>query len=320
MKEWADLEHLDNEVEWRDTVPGWFSQPLPDEPMVHEWIAELQRAAIDVIECAQAYGVVCVVTNAVPGWVDKTIKKWLPELRQYIDGHGARPPIKVIYGQRVYKQPTGAAANLGWVDDLGPYMWWKKAAMTIALDGIQELYRFKDSVTMEENPREAFPGVSWCSHGDSKRIASIISVGDDEAEMQAAELSARAYDERRHQLCGSGAKRRKRKIPNDFSAGGVSSPSHWPWVKLVKCKERPHVKQLCTQLQEILHLLPEMVALRQHIRVGMVRSEDGAKEKTFDPFTPCGPRSRSELCNKMFGSSSSSTNRRVEHSLRIQTV
>merc|ERR1711972_1284296 len=146
LKEWADLERLDNEVEWRDAVPGWFSQPLPDEPMVHEWIAEQQRAAIDVIERAQAYGVVCIVTNAVRGWVDKTIKKWLPELRQYIDGHGARPPIKVIYGQRVYKQPTGAAADLGWVDDLGPYMWWKKAAMTIALDGIQELYRVKEDI------------------------------------------------------------------------------------------------------------------------------------------------------------------------------
>jgi len=312
LKEWADLGQADNEVEWRDAVPGWFSQPLPDEPLVHECIADLQQAVINVIECAQAHGVVCIVTNAVPGWIDKTIKKWLPELRQYIDGHGARPPIKVIYGQQAYKQPTGKAADLGWVDELGPYMWWKKAAMTIALDGIQELYRLGDA--QEYTTNSPLPNVSWCSHGDSKRIANLISIGDDEAEMQAAGLTAHGYESRRWQDTKTDEARRK--ICNDFTAGGECSHSHWPWVKLVKCRERPHVKQLCGQLQEILELLPCMVHLREHIRISMARPQD----QFFNPNNPIDSRSRSELCAHLLGAAVSNSRQSVERSLRTQTA
>lgn len=322
LKEWCDLEQLDNEVEWRDSVPGWFSQPLPDEPTVHEWIADLQRAVIDVITACQAYGVVCIVTNALPGWVDKTIKKWLPMLTQYIYGHGARPPIKVLYGQQAYKPPQGAAADLSWVNELGPYMWWKKAAMTKALDGVDELYRLEETnFSPRHGSAQILPNISWCGCGDQKRVASVISVGDDEAEMQATELAARDYDERRVALH---AGRSSRRVYHNVASGTCrwsSGSTKWPWIKLVKCKERPHVKQLQTQLQEILELLPELVAQRQHFRIPMDPAQDEHSQRdAHDPLAPPSPRSRSELCTKFFGADATTEKRCAEWTLRMQTV
>eukprot|EP00419_Tripos_fusus_P000681 CAMPEP_0172686770 /NCGR_PEP_ID=MMETSP1074-20121228/21176_1 /TAXON_ID=2916 /ORGANISM="Ceratium fusus, Strain PA161109" /LENGTH=71 /DNA_ID=CAMNT_0013506125 /DNA_START=1 /DNA_END=213 /DNA_ORIENTATION=+ len=70
-------------------VPQWFRHQLPDEPRLHDLMRNLQHKVIEVIEVAQQFGVVCIITNSLPGWVDMTIKKWLPELRQYIFGQGA---------------------------------------------------------------------------------------------------------------------------------------------------------------------------------------------------------------------------------------
>jgi len=324
LQEWCDLDQLENDVEWRDAVPGWFSQPLPDEPTVRDWIADLQSAVIDVINAAQARGVVCIVTNALPGWVDKTVRKWLPQLTQYISGHGVRPPIKVIYAQQAYQKPKN---ELAWVNELGPYMWWKRAAMRQALDGVDELYRLDgDSAISPVSQTEVLPTMSWCSNADSKRIASIISVGDDEAEMQATELAARSYEDRRiahaeSRSERSGCKSQPRQIHNDDTSGGSiiggtrCSSSHWPWVKLVKCTEHPHIKQVTVQLHEILELLPELVSERRHFRISMDRNPGEELTHTydveltpklrprastvFDPSVPLEPRNRSDLCSKL---------------------
>lgn len=487
LQEWCDSP-AEDEAEWVTAIPGWFSQPLPDEPTVHEWIADLQRAVIDVINRAQAYGVVCIVTNALPGWVEKTMRKWLPQLKEYIVGHGVRPAIKVIYGQQVYEKPRGKAADLPWVDDLGPTGWWKKAAMTLALDSVDELYR------LEDRP------ASWWDSAESQRIQSVISVGDDEAEMFAGEFAVRGHEERRAALkveraevgprtlysgnlwkftqradapephfhswrrrsCflvqdggtlslqyisekKNGAKEtllnlrsveadmsaelteiaaitmeslsnadwlelsndlrtyelamcpnanlahlgfsyvtevpetlhpfriswndpvegwthvvlaaesaqertkwmslgRKAKEPspldtgapnprpgicNDFTSAGASlgGDSCRPWLKLVKCKERPHIRVLTEQLKEILDVLPHMVMETRHFRVSMEREqgytpEDARREKHPSMFETGGTyqaRNRSELA-ALVGVDTAIDRNCVECKLRVQTV
>jgi len=301
LQEWAP--EVSHEEDWRDAIPGWFSHPLPDEHDFHRWMDDLMRAVIDVINVAQAFGVVCIVTNAIPGWVEKTIKKWLPQLTQYIYGHGARPPIKVIYGQRAYRRPTGAAAELSWVNDLGPYVWWKKAAMTQALDAVDELYRVGGP--SKRKTEDVLPSLPLWANGDCKRIANLISIGDDEAEMQASELAARSYDDRRTARRGE-----KPQIHHESNTGGVACPSHWPWVKLVKLKECPHVKQLIAQLEELAELIPQVVTLRSHTRVEMDRGEA--------PKPNLSPRSRSKSCSKLLQEEDASM--WVERSLRMQLV
>lgn len=207
-------------ADWYTSVPRWFHHPLPDEPKILEQIQELQLAVIGLINVSQAYGVVCIVTNAVPGWVLKTIQKWLPQLMPYINGHGARPRIKILYGQSHFIRRQ-ALEDLGWVDDRGEYMWWKKAAMDLATDDVQELYR------LEASPRryrttsqvDSCPSFSWTDCADAKRLTNIVSVGDNEAEMQAAKIVGSQRGDWRDMECKPG---------NSFFCGaespGVFSP------------------------------------------------------------------------------------------------
>jgi len=344
LKLWCDLDELEVAVDWRDAIPGWFSQPLPDEPKARDWIAELQKAVIGVLEAAQAYGVVCIVTNSIPGWVGKTIRKWLPKLKQYIDGHGVRPPIKVLYGQQIYKKPTGAAASLPWVDDLGPYMWWKKSAMSLALDEVDDLFRVDNAEgkrggqalnevdDQPDNDSDIFPSISWCNHADSKRIASVISVGDDEAEMQAVDLATHNFEEERALRGVGGASSsglQRRDIPHEITSGNCglenACSSRWPCVKKVKMKERPHIKQLTAELQEIREMIPRMVLKRQNFRINLDRNQSDLRRERivsgFDPSTPHEPRNRCALLEELLSESASlDGDHSVESLLRVQTV
>jgi len=196
------MDNKDVDFEWRDHVPEWYGNPLPDD--VSESIADLQRAVIDVINKAQALGIVCIVTNAVRGWVEKTTKKWLPKLNQYILGHGTRPQILVLYGQQEYQRPKpeSQAASLGWVDDLGELMWWKKAAMSAVLCRIDDVYRVAgtgidsgvgsssvcsgDQQGCPSDAGEALKEVTWLADSNAKDLVNLISIGDSEAEMQSS--------------------------------------------------------------------------------------------------------------------------------------
>lgn len=275
MEEWAQIDSTGSSraPDWRHEIPGWFSQPLPDEPSINQIISEVQEAIINVINVAQAFGAVCIVTNAVSGWVEKTIKRWLPQVKQYIAGHGARPPIKVLYGQQAYVAPPASLENLDFLDELGPHMWWKKAAMAAALDEVGQLYRLgADEESGSEEP--TLRPISWCSCANSKRIASVISIGDNEAEIQAVEIASMAYDESR-----SAPRRGRQYVPNEASAhrggGGrrhsvdVLKASRWPWVKRLKLRECLPARQLIAQLAEIAELLPVMVATRQHLSLDL---------------------------------------------------
>jgi len=226
MEAWMHADRQrEKQVDWYQDVPKWFNHPLPDQPNLLEGIEEVQSAVIHLINVAQAFGVVCIVTNAVPGWVDKTIKKWLPQLWPYIKGHGARPPIKVLYGQQAFKR-VESLEGLSWIDELGEYMWWKKAAMSLAIENVEELYRLdegasggtmmsspsggalispgspasggasispsKNSLMSSDMMAAAFAGtqsLSWTSGASSKRLVNLISFGDNEAEMQAAAIA-----------------------------------------------------------------------------------------------------------------------------------
>jgi len=181
MEEWLDQydDCLETEEDWRDSIPSWFKQPLPDEPHVRQLIADLQTACIRTIRIAQSLGVVCIVTNAVPGWVEKTIKRWLPKLRTHIGVHGvhsvrSQHPIKVIYAQQAYCDGS-KNQNLPFVDEQGEFMLWKKAAIAGALTELDHLYGL-------EEKNEAKPGLL--------NVVNVVSIGDTEAEMSAAELAS----------------------------------------------------------------------------------------------------------------------------------
>lgn len=346
--EWAEPLGARLEVDWREAVPNWFYQPLPDEPFVHECIAELQEQIIALVSVAQTLGVVCIVTNSVPGWVQRTTKKWLPALTQYIFGHGARPPIHIIYGQEVCPktQPRGAA-SLPWVDASGPYLWWKRDAMAKALDEIEDLYRLDDGFVLppsaaEERAaaegEEVLPGISWCADGDAKRLANVVSIGDDEAEMSGAEIAALGSEARRSYLRSEtmleavvpfatlvpldGEDAMVREMPRHGGSRSRRAASHdlhearrRPWVKLLKLSVGPHIRQLIAQLQELSELLPQVVELRRHLRVDLARPR-GDEGRGID--SPIEPRPRSTLNADLLKCSEADL--AVERFLRMQVV
>lgn len=360
------------ERDWCHEIPAWCQQPLPDDPAVHTSIRDLQEAVVRVIDVAQAFGIVCIVTNAIPGWVERAMKNWLPRLWPYICGLGQRPPIEVLYGHKFDVRPS--SLELPWVDELGIFTQWKEDAMTMALNRVDELYRLSGCNSIPQCRRDPLPDVSWCANSGQKLIANVISVGGGEAEMQAAELACRGYNERRtsglttHDDIGtdggggggnrnaslddseglrgpvtscSSALRVDRNAHSGFAAALVDSSargrrqqrspgkprarsisgvgranvpgarsSHWPWVKLVKLAEFPNCRQLCTQLEELAELLPQMVALRMHVRADLRQCQDF-------PLTPL-PRSRQELRSTFLCCSEAEL--QTERVLRTQTV
>jgi hypothetical protein len=284
------------------------------------------------------------------------------------------------------------------VTEEGPYAWWKKAAMTNVLDDVDKLYRRDANTVSGFSPTSNDEDlISWCDSGAEKRIASVISIGDDNAEMQAVELAAIAHEHRRVCLrtsgdlissprhdpssCKSAASRRSgfsgvdatsnagsptaqsnmgtpqvnsspsksiasrrsnssmeggntsraspgsmellteigctvKRLHNDGVDGaGAENRYKWPWIKRVKLQESPHVKQLITQLEEMVDLLPRAVAVRRNFRVALERHEsDGG----FDPAGECEPRSRAELHAKIL--QCDDVDLEIERKLRVQTV
>jgi len=341
MEQWVGQVDTDfghhTEDDWRDSVPSWFKQPLPDEPVVHELISELQSSCIHAISVAQELGVVCIVTNAFPGWVEKTIKRWLPQLREYVGGRGKRRPIQVLYAQQAYVQ--GLDEGLSHVDAEGECMWWKKAAIARALDEVDDLYCLPD---------EEGDASSWCAGGKSKRISNVISIGDSEAEMRAAELACWHFDSRRsapkrgrqYRRVSSLTEERadpidimgdnsgsdsgtsnepkslhlseKRRAFGEFGGGRRNSlstirDSQMPWVKLIKLKECSHVRRLAVQLEEIADLLPKMVALRKHLRVDLPEGSSGTTARSVNELQATVLRCNNEDLE-------------VENRLRVETV
>lgn len=318
LEQWAPDRESPIEFDWRDAIPDWFRQPLPDEPLFRESIKELQHTIIKLIEMVQAFGVLCIVTNAYPGWVERTIARWLPKLTPYIFGHGARPQIRVLHGQQHYSTPD-SLQQLPWVDQLGELMWWKQSAMTRALDEVEDLYRL-DSDSQKE---------SWCRSWQSKLVSTIVSVGDNEAEMQAAEISGCLYNERRRRLHlgGEGSPSPSHKsltrtrtqtvshIAPAKRVGALSVPvrdrslSHKPWVKLVKFKFVPHVSEVNRQLEELMTVLPQLVSLHKHLRLELDDSvnTDQASMLHGQPVYD-------------LSSLASAADMRVEYALRTQTV
>jgi len=303
MAELQDWDHVPANFDWQWEIPAWFYRPLPEDPRVIELMADLQRAVINVLNCAQAYGAVCIVTNAVPGWVDKTMKKWLPELKQYIYGHGFRPPIQVLYAQEAFDRPTGPAANLPWLNDLGEYMWWKWSAMAGALEGdLCDLYRLgagrgagagASGAGASGEGAEAAP-ISWCANsGAADRIRSVVSIGDNEAEMQACRLAVCALDQRRgdprrrrvHPAAKGGLNGKRRLVRTPSLDAPELSEQRWPWVKCVKLRERMTARHLSLQLEDLAELLPKIAAARSNFRLELGQLESDLAS----PLSPLSP-------------------------------
>lgn len=297
--EWALAGNKDLDYEWRDQVPAWFGQPLPDEPEVRDAIGHLQNAIIDVIIMAQSLGSVCIVTNAHRGWVEKTTKKWLPKLKQYILGHGTRPRIQVLYGQQEYCRPRAGskASELPWVDDLGELTWWKKAAMSSALDRIDDIYRVAPAPMSPgkngggsgasggiasstasgaatgtssnaagsgglADSGETLAEVPWQADSNTKDLVNLLSIGDSEAEMQSAKLAALLHQRELRSGCAPGGQRQR-----SLSAPPGPRVSGRPWVKTLKFWEAPSLDQIVEQLGILTKSLPQLVAAREHMRL-----------------------------------------------------
>ncbi|CAK0833315.1 unnamed protein product [Prorocentrum cordatum] len=300
LEEWDWATPIDGsfDFDWKDQVPPWFSQRIPDVPDLQEAISQLQSAVAETIRVAQTLGVVCIVTNAVDGWVPKTIQKWMPMVKPVVVGHGAQPPICVLYGQKMYRKPApgSAAEALEWVDGLGELTWWKRDAMLHALECLDDLYRVNStraespaswgsppaaaagglpaapasaggpptgaasSGRGRSRPRAPAPAVSWTADAAAGRVASIISIGDSEAEMQAGLLAMHTLGS---QL---GRKPRSLSAPSR-DAQGEGHEQRAPWVKNVKLKEMPSVKDMVDQLRGLARLLPQIVGARAHLRL-----------------------------------------------------
>jgi len=356
MEAWVpEIEPRCPEMDWRDAIPGWFHQPLPDEPTIHEAIAELQQAVINTINVAQAIGVVCIVTNAVPGWVEKTICRWLPDLKQYVCGHGARPPIKVLYGQRAYSQ-TQISQGLHWVGGVGEYMWWKQAAMTLALEGIEDLYRL-GADTAGAGKKDCQETFSWCTSMEAKSVSNIISVGDNEAEMQSAELVGYSCDRWRHEKCGLAPNtskiRRKFRLKQRVSSGSdesstsargqvldstemLTSPTRLlrqSAAERPKCQQRRGHSVTATPLEDAHKPWVKMMKFQEcsHVRtlcrqlervadllpqVVSLRHHVRLDIGWDDPLSPASTSSKE--MNKLLGCSQEDLD--LERSLRVQTV
>lgn len=181
------------EEDWRYSIPSWFGQPLPDIPQIHDKIWALQRSVIDVIKTAQSLGVVCIVTNACEGWVEKTTKKWLPHLTEYVFGHGSRPAIQVLYGQIEYKatRQDKADESLDFVDSLHELKLWKKSAMQAALEHVDDLYRVaprlnrSTSESSQSWPQSRRPSF-LCSQSGTPKSQATIGSGSAVAELSAS--------------------------------------------------------------------------------------------------------------------------------------
>ncbi|CAJ1354467.1 unnamed protein product, partial [Effrenium voratum] len=256
MEQWLDEDAiLPHEEDWRDAVPSWFKQPLPDEPHVRQLIFDLQQSCIRLLNVAKSLGLVCIVTNAVPGWVEKTIQRWLPNLRRHIGSHTERP-IRVLYAQEAYIHQ-----DLPFVDDQMEYMWWKKAAMASFLAEVDNIYSGSTGAVRPDG---------------AKRLSNVVSIGDTEAEMRAAELVCQNFDSNRHMPKRGRAYCRVWEQGGDESdCGGrrhsvdVPRARHWPWVKLVKLREGCKACRMAEQMDETANLLPQLIALRRHTRVDL---------------------------------------------------
>lgn len=180
---WA-MSPKEYEEDWRYSIPSWFGQPLPDIPQIRDKIWALQRSVIDVIKTAQSLGVVCIVTNACEGWVEKTTKKWLPHLTEYVFGHGSRPAIQVLYGQLEYKatRQNHLDESLDFVDGLHELKLWKKSAMQAALEHVDDLYRVgprcSDRTPSDSSSFQSLPqSLTMGRHSLVCRQSSTVSQG-----------------------------------------------------------------------------------------------------------------------------------------------
>ena len=51
VEEWLDQDpFVERTEEWRESIPSWFKQPLPDEPHVNEIMQTLQKSCIKLIQ------------------------------------------------------------------------------------------------------------------------------------------------------------------------------------------------------------------------------------------------------------------------------
>lgn len=241
-KQWAIDDECSNSIkaakDWQKVIPAWFFHPLPDEDHWQDKLQKLQDLAIETICRAQQLGVVCIVTNAISGWVEKTMKRWLPRLQPYILGHGSRPPIKICYAQE-----WGDRSCIPHIDEFMETVWWKKGAMQHALSMANSLYRLADS------PQDA---------SQSCEVDTVISIGDSEAEMFGALLGAFCWHRRKKHFYPN-----PRQDPQAFCAHRRSMRSlsltsttscFWsagkPWIKLLKYKDEPSIEELQTELQD----------------------------------------------------------------------
>merc|ERR1719433_417684 len=233
-----------------------------------------------------------------------TIKKWLPELRQYIFGQGARPPIKVIYAQQALLRP--GAPEPACTHEWDNFSLMKRDAMCLALEEVDSLYRISHE--------------SWCSSTSTRQVSRVISIGNDEAEMRSAELATFSYAgwQRAASMRPLSSKKRDRassvskssgtrkKSASKYASGPAAisaEPSHPPYrsprpasmhaavprpqsrpvLKCLKYPDVPNLKELITQLEETVDLLPWLAGLGSHARFDFVVEKHSCKLSAMTP-------------------------------------
>lgn len=260
LNKWDDKRMYDYEY----SIPRWFQIALPDDPRFNNYMSRLQDAALRAIKVAQKFGVVVIVTNSIPGWVERTVKRWFPKFQPYLLGHGSVPSIPVFHAQEYYREhQISKGKHLPFIGRRE--ILWKRDAMVHAMRSAHTLYRLQDVDGLSSRFSSWLPNF--------KLFRDVFSIGDSDIDMKAVDFAMSTLQAEHHGM----------EAP---ASGGPTQP----YTKKVKLLDCPHVTELAVQLDTLADLLPELVPSREHSRVECRTGCDIASLPKSKVFRHCKKR------------------------------
>ena len=144
---------------------------------VRAQLRKLQTETLAVIESAAAVGTVVIVTNAAPGWIERSGRLCLPRLIELIEAK----QIEIVYARQTV---TAQDAN-------DPTKW-KPSAFSAAVD--QRRYEIAVSRLVNAQSGNGSPAMQQIEAEMDKVSINIVSIGDGIYERVAARVCAEKQD------------------------------------------------------------------------------------------------------------------------------
>merc|ERR1719247_2606116 len=240
---------------WQE-LPGWFRNPLPEEPDYEEPVQQLCGLVTEVLEKAASLGKVAIVTNGISGWVDKSTSRWLAPLRALI----SRLRIEVLYARDFP------------VQNAPPDEWFRGSSP-------EELQMSRVEWTFTEMKAQAMGKLIR----EGRNWQHLVSIGDCHFEMPALQSSARRYHRRRARKRSFSCSAMEsieldERGDNLFSRhgfGAMERPGMRCFHQTVKMRTLPTVQQMIEQL----------TAIRDSLGALVHTSADGDLNTEEDPQT-----------------------------------